>query len=121
MRPDPHSKREKKQSEGVPERDTEGNTWFKEGVTGSLRKLRNENLHDLYCSSKCHKIYLIRKEVDRVCSTNVSCKDNTKTDIKATEWEDVNRIHLALNTNHWRALLNMECPSGCIKYDEERD
>jgi hypothetical protein len=34
-------------------------------------------------------------------------KDNTKTNLEQTMWEDGDRLHLAQDTEMWRAVLNM--------------
>jgi hypothetical protein len=39
-------------------------------------------------------------------------KDNIRTDLREIVWEDVDSIHLALDRDQWRALVNELHKSG---------
>jgi hypothetical protein len=44
------------------------------------------------------------------------CKDNIKMDLRELAWVGMDWIHLAQDSDQWRALVNTNDPLGFVKY-----
>jgi hypothetical protein len=87
-------------------------------VLQDCRKRHNENQHDLYPSP--HILQVIKpwkigwvKHVAHMAERNMHLKDkdyledNTKVNLKETEWESVDRINLARDKGTWQSVVNI--------------
>jgi hypothetical protein len=98
-------------------------------VTGGWRKLRNEELHNLYSSPSIIRMtksrrmkwagHVARMENRNACSTLVGKPDgkrplgrprrrwvdNNKMDLRVIRWDGMDWIDLAQDRNQWRALV----------------
>jgi hypothetical protein len=102
-----------------------------EEVTGGCRKVKNEELHNLYCSPNVVMIIKSRRficvgHVSRMEATRNTFKilvrepegktpigrlrhrweDNIKINLQEVGFEDADWIHLAENKSRWRALVS---------------
>jgi hypothetical protein len=103
----------------------------REEVTGEWRKLHNEELHDLYCSTSIIRIIKSRRmrwagHVARMGEKRNAYRllvgkaegnrplgrperrwvDIIRMDLGEVEWGDVDWIGLAKDRNRWRAVVN---------------
>jgi hypothetical protein len=103
----------------------------KDEVTGDLRKLHNEELHNLYSSPNIIRMTKSRKirwtgHVARMGETRTPYRilvekpegrrplgrprrrwvDNIKLDLREMDWDGVDWIELAQDRDQWRAVVN---------------